>query len=153
MSRGPSGRDLDRLLAGLPRHSAPPRFADRVLASLDHQPRPSRRRLWLLAAAAGAAALAAALWLRPAADPPLAPREVTALREEHRRLTAELEALKASLGAAEAPVLYLGGDEEVDLVLDLAPLWGSALEAAPAGSRAGAPRALPADSRDRGVKR
>ena len=64
------------------------------------------------------------LWLlpRPAPEPSLA--DTRALREEHRQLMAELEALKASLRDNEtAPVLYLGGSEKVDLVLDLRPVW------------------------------
>ena len=36
----------------------------------------------------------------------------------------ELESLKASLRDSQAaPVLYLGGNESVDLVLDLGPIW------------------------------
>jgi hypothetical protein len=59
---------------------------------------------------------------RPESRPPLV--DARALEQEHRQLMDELESLKASLRAAEpAPVLYLGGTESVDLVLDLRPVW------------------------------
>lgn len=134
MSPRPTDRELDRLLSELPRAAAPPGFARRVLADLDATPRPHGGRRWLLAVA-GAAALAAGLWLLPQA----APRQQTlaesqALEQEHRLLVEELEALKASLrDGVEAPVLYLGGTEGLDVVLDLQPVWhGAAGGARPA---------------------
>ena len=126
MSRRPDDRELDRLLANLPRETASPGFSRRVLEQLDAPARARGRRPWLavVVAAAAAAILALGLWLlpRPAPEPSLV--ETRALREEHRQLMAELEALKASLRQSEtAPVLYLGGNESVDLVLDLRPVW------------------------------
>ena len=59
---------------------------------------------------------------RPAPEPALV--ETRALEEEHRQLMEELESLKASLRESQpAPVLYLGGNENVELVLDLGPVW------------------------------
>lgn len=124
----PSERQLDRLLARLPRTAAPPDLSRRVLASLDAAvARPSATHGWLLAAAAAAVALTVGLWLQPRSDPQPAAAETRALREEHRQLMEELESLKASLRDTEsAPVLYLGGNEQFDLVLDLAPVWRDA---------------------------
>jgi hypothetical protein len=115
---------LDSLLAELPRETAPSGFSRRVLADLD---RPAPRHTgysWLLIAAATASALAVGLWLLPRAtpQPPLA--ETRTLQQEHRLLMEELESLKASIRQSQsAPVLYLGGNEDLDLVLDLAPVW------------------------------
>jgi hypothetical protein len=47
--------------------------------------------------------------------------EARLLRQEHAQLRSDLEALSASARNA-APVLYLGGDDDFDLVLDLAPI-------------------------------
>lgn len=126
MNRRPSNQELDRLLAELPRESASPGFSGRVLTGLDAPARARTGLRWLLAAAGTAAALSAGLLLLPRAtsEPPLA--ETRALQEEHRLLMEELESLKASLRASEAaPVLYLGGNEHLDLVLDLGPVWRS----------------------------
>lgn len=147
MSPGPTDRELDRLLSELPRTAASPGFSRRVLADLDAAPRPRRGSRWLLALA-GAAALAAGLWLIPRA----APRQQTlaesrALEQEHRLLVEELEALKASLhDSSEAPVLYLGGTEGLDVVLDLEPVWpGAAAGARPAVNRDAARPAAASD--------
>ena len=153
MSRPPSDRELDRLLAGLPRESASRGFTQRVLDGLDGPARLRRRgahagRRWLLAAAATAAALALGVWLlpRPTTEPSLA--ETRALREEHRLLMQELEAVKASLRASQAaPVIYLGGNEQLDLVLDLGPVWqGEASPAVRPAVSAGGERAVPASN-------
>lgn len=156
MSPAPSERELERLLAELPRVSASPGFSRRVLAELEAPAASPGRRGWRLAAAAGAAAiaLAAGLWLLPRATPgpPLA--ETRALEQEHRLLMQELEALKASLRDDEpAPVLYLGGTEGLDLVLDLAPVWpGETTRIRPAAAR-DAERPVAASHRGRGDRR
>ena len=123
MTRPPSDGELDRLLSGLPRQSASAGFTGRVLASLDAPARRGVGRRWPLAAAA-AAALAAGIWLLPRTAPPPPLAEAAALREEHRLMMEELESLKTSLRQSQAaPVLYLGGNEHLDLVLDLGPVW------------------------------
>lgn len=156
MTRRPSDRELDRLLAGLPRASAPPGFSRRVLEHLEAPTRPATRRGWRLAAATAAAAavLAAALWLlpRPAAQPPGADRR--ALEREHALLMEELESLKASLRASQpAPVLYLGGTESVDLVLDLRPVLGTEAPAEVRPAVLGAGERTPATRRREGDRR
>jgi hypothetical protein len=118
MSEDPIGAAL----RNLPRERAGADFTARVLARLDH---PFRRRPRLaLRLALGAAALAAAVALplafdhsRPASRPDRAAR-LEALLREQERLVAEVEALKL-LSEGSAPVVYLGGDEETDLLLDL----------------------------------
>jgi hypothetical protein len=111
-------------LRELPRERAGADFTARVLARLDEPP--PRRRLPLAAiGVAAAAALGLALVagpLRTGGERAESRREAAAearrlleeLQREHRALASELDAL-----AAEPPVIYLGGDEEVDLVLDL----------------------------------
>ena len=124
MTRRPTDRDLDRLLAELPRETASAGFSRRVLDGLGRPAAPRTGRRLLVAAAVAAGTLAVGVWLvpRPAPEPTLA--ETRALQEEHRRLVEELESLKASLRESRAaPVLYLGGNESVDLVLDLGPVW------------------------------
>lgn len=154
MSRRPTDRELDRLLAKLPREAAPAGFSRRVLRGLESRRAATARSTgpaagWWMAATAVAAALAAALWLlpRPAAEP--SPAEARALREEHRLLMQELQALKTSLHDTQAaPIIYLGGNETLDLVLDLAPVWE---DATTLGQRpavlGGADRPVPASDR------
>lgn len=128
-----SDRQLDRLLAGLPREPAPRGFSRRVLADVAVSPRRRQGRRWLLPAAVAAAALVAGLWLLPRAVPEAPKVTAGALEREHRLLMEELESLKASLRQDQvAPVLYLGGNESLDLVLDLEPVWRSAGGARPA---------------------
>lgn len=142
---------LERTLRDLPRERAAEDFTARALARLD-APRPSRARLPLATAGvAVAAALTVALVagrLGPAdhgeagrrvtsrrADAAEARRMLEDLRREHRALASELDAL-----AADEPVLYLGSDEEVDLVVDLSRVpmqpMSSVRGAAFAGDRA-----------------
>lgn len=120
------GDELDRLLAALPRERARRGFTDGVLSRIDGGP--VRRRRWLLLAATGAAAAllvaVAALHLereRSGRDE-LALR-IAELRRDHARLSEELRQLRTRL-RREQPVLYLGGDDRVDYVLDLRRLVG-----------------------------
>ena len=157
MSPSLSDRELDRLLADLPRQAASAGFSRRVLDRLDAPPpRRRARRAWLLAAAAAAAsALAVGVWLapRPAAEPPLA--ETRALQAQHRQLMEELTALKASLrDAPAAPVIYVGGNEQLDLVLDLGPVWRGEAQTGPRPAvYDGGDLAVPAGERPRGERR
>lgn len=109
------------LLRELPRERAREGFTARVVARLDAAPAPKSRlqpRL-VLAAAALAAVVASAGILQVHAGRQEALRAAEArkvlreLRSEHDSLKQELQSL------SRPPVVYLGGDEEVDLVVDL----------------------------------
>ncbi len=155
MSRGPSAHELDRLLAELPRERASRGFREQLMTRLDGPPRPRPVRRLLAVVAAAALLVAIALLFRPAPTPD--PGNAERWRAEHRSMMAELEALKASLGTEPVPVIYLGGDEQLDLVLDLAPVWG--LEPGAAGVVPAAigdperPRPRTADQRQGGNRR
>ncbi|HEX6898552.1 MAG TPA: hypothetical protein VF789_02520 [Thermoanaerobaculia bacterium] len=115
---------LGDLLRELPREHARPGFTARVLNRLDA---PADRQLrWrprlalagAMAAVAAVAISAGVLMDRPAGSEPSietaeAQRILRELRAEHGRLEQELHEM------SEPPVLYLGGNEDVDLVLDL----------------------------------
>ena len=122
----------DPLLAGLralPREAAGEGFTARVLERLDRAPvaarlDPNGLPAWRLAAAAALAALALGalvLSLAPALPPAAErarPARLDALEAEHASLAAELAEIRR-LAEEPVPLLYLGGDDEVDLVLDL----------------------------------
>jgi hypothetical protein len=73
-------------------------------------------RLVPLAAGIALAVLVAVLWVAlPGGH--LEPSEIDRLAAERSRIAAELEALRRE--ADDTPVIYLGGDDQVDLVLDL----------------------------------
>jgi hypothetical protein len=112
--------DLRRTLRALPADEPGPRFTAEVLARLDEAAAPQSHarplRRW--------AAVAAGLTLIAGAWGVHAGREVrrkAELRRESAALAADLAALRAQ-AAQPAPLLYLGGTEEVDLVLDLSSL-------------------------------
>lgn len=134
----PDGR-LGEALRSLPGHRPPDGFTDRVMDRLaeaegaPRRPRAVRPTFYRAAAAAlvGAAILAGfgADRLLTEADPTpeSLPRQASreGLEDERARLEAELAELRrmaAELNAESVPVLYLGGDEDVDLVLDLGRL-------------------------------
>jgi hypothetical protein len=111
------------LLRELPRERAREGFTARVMARLD-APEPkawlhSRRYRLVLATAALAAVVASAGILQVHAGRQEALRTAEArrvlreLRSEHDSLKQELQSL------SQPPVVYVGGDEEVDLVVDL----------------------------------
>ncbi len=138
---------LDELLRSLPREQAPPRLAPRVLARMRRAPISRRPRL--ATAAAFALAVVAMVTVAPqvleypssrrdghhdrASSEPMpstaAPdsrasakaRRIQALESEYQQLRAELSALQR-LHAAARPVVYLGGTEQADYVLDLGRL-------------------------------
>lgn len=112
--------DLGSLLRELPRERARQGFTARVMARLDAPaPRPWRQPRLVFATAALAAVVASAGILQVHAGRQEALRTAEArrmlqeLRSEHDSLKQELQSL------SEPPVVYLGGDEEVDLVVDL----------------------------------
>jgi hypothetical protein len=113
---------LGRLLRELPRESARPGFTQRVLARLDEPAkavaRPVGWRLRLAVAAIALLVVTAAGVVRheqsrEAARAAEARRLLQEIRAEHDRIEQELHTL------SEPPVIYLGGDERLDLVVDL----------------------------------
>jgi hypothetical protein len=118
---------LGDLLRELPREPARPGFTARVLRRLDAAPerRPAPGRVPRLALAAALAVLAiAAGWLADARREALAKaraaRALAEIRAEHARLEREVQEL-----SQPPAVVYLGGNEDVDLVLDLGKVRGS----------------------------
>ncbi|MCP4204783.1 MAG: hypothetical protein GY769_22980 [bacterium] len=119
---------LDRQLEDLPAVRASAGFKAEVMKRLDDLPEPrlefrSRRLVW--GAIAAAVAGLALLTLVPVGneDPSAGlTAEVTEIRREHELLTQELNRLRARTEST-APVLYLGGVDEVDYVLDLSPFF------------------------------
>jgi hypothetical protein len=122
---------LGDLLRDLPREQARPGFTARVLESLD-APRARRPRHTFRLALAGAAAAAVltavitmiatgSLMDRRAESIQAAEarQALQEIRAEHGRLEQELEEL------SQPPVVYIGGNEDVDLVLDLGKVRGS----------------------------
>jgi hypothetical protein len=112
---------LGELLRELPREHARPGFTARVLQRLDAAapaPWPSAR-LMLAAAALVAAVVSTSVLIdrqgpsREAIEAARAERILQDLRAEHGRLERELREM------SQAPVVYIGGNENVDLVLDL----------------------------------
>jgi hypothetical protein len=112
---------LGDLLRELPREQARPDFTARVLqrlASPQRAPRPNVR-LVLAAAALTVAAVSAGVLIdrqadsRPTLETAQARRVLQDLRSEHERLQREVREL------SQLPMVYIGGNEDVDLVLDL----------------------------------
>jgi hypothetical protein len=117
---------LKRLLRELPREQARQGFTRRVLARLDSAPAPRAGWRWpqrQLAAAVtvavvltgGAAGMAhyQRVEAQRAARQARAQQLLRELRAEHGQIKRELEALP------QPPVVYLGGNEDMDLVVDL----------------------------------
>ena len=109
------------LLRELPRERARSGFTARVLARLDEPQAPVRRWPARLAPVALAASLALAVLagavIRDQHREAQAAETLRALRAEHSRIERELQELSSA-----PPVYYLGGDEDVDLVMDLRKL-------------------------------
>jgi hypothetical protein len=108
---------LGDLLRELPRESACPGFTTRVLQRLDApERRRSMPRLALAGAMAATLAVTAGILVdarRDALEAVRAQRALAEIRAEHGRLEREVQEL------SQPPVVYLGGNENVDLVLDL----------------------------------
>lgn len=108
------------LLRELPRERAREGFTARVMARLDAPaPRLWRQPRLVFATAALAAVVASAGILQVHAGRQEALRAAEA-RKVLRELRSEHDSLKQELRSlSRPPVVYLGGDEEVDLVVDL----------------------------------
>ena len=112
--------NLGRLLRELPREQARAGFTARVLANLDAKPEPRTRRTprMVLATAALVAAVASAGILQLRADRHEELRKAEA-RKVLQELRSEHESLERELRTLSDPVVYVGGNEDVDLVVDL----------------------------------
>lgn len=122
---------LGDLLRELPREQARPGFTARVLERMDRPekaPETSRPRRPFRLALAGATAMAlvtsisAGILMDRRAESIKAAEARQMLQEiraEHGRLEQEVQAL------SQPPVVYIGGNEDVDLVLDLGKVSGS----------------------------
>jgi hypothetical protein len=117
---------LERLLRELPREKARQGFTTRVLARLDAPPARGWWQVWwrtrlaaaLLAAVVVSASTAGLVHYeqreaQQAARVARAQQLLRELRAEHGQIKRELESLPAP------PVVYLGGNEDMDLVVDL----------------------------------
>jgi len=124
---------LDKLLRTLPRETASADLAQQVINRLEEPQTPSRtRRLAFgltLIAALLAAGLSAYLWLDARAEKAQIRQQIAALRSEHQLLQARLRELKQK--RPERPVVYLGGDDQVDYVLDLRKYLRAQVEDSP----------------------
>jgi hypothetical protein len=105
-------RDLNRILRELPREQAREGFTARVLARLDRDVQPAAWRRPRLV-------FAGVLQYRADQRHEEARRLLQELRSEHASLKHELESLSAP------PVVYVGGNEKVDLVVDLSRVQGA----------------------------
>ncbi len=117
-------RALHRALESLPAEQASENFTQRVMDGLEHRPTSklgttSPRAVGVVVALT-AMGLALGLWIRarPSTDPTAQQKSTQQLRLEYESLQEEVDALR-SLAAQPPPVLYLGGDSRIDLVLDL----------------------------------
>lgn len=143
MAGRPTDDELREMLRALPRPEPPSGFAEGVMTRVRAEERRRRFRPWLLAAAAAALVasglLVRSVWDAPGTEEPLvadtpAPAEPGAAGEpadpdleefeeivrEYRSLAEELDAMRRLGGdSIEGPILRIGGDEEVDLFLDL----------------------------------
>ncbi|MES1242980.1 MAG: hypothetical protein ABUT39_15295 [Acidobacteriota bacterium] len=112
-----------KILAELPREQAREGFTARVLTRLDREDRQAswKRPRLVFATAALLAVMASAGVIQYRADQKQeeARRVLRELRSEHESLKHELESLSAP------PVVYVGGDEQVDLVVDLSRVQGA----------------------------
>ena len=116
---------LGDLLRELPREQARPGFSARVLHRLDA---PERRRsiprLALATALTIVLAVTAGFLIdarRDALESARAEKALAEIRAEHARLEREVQ----DLSEQQPSVIYLGGNEDVDLVLDLGKVRGS----------------------------
>jgi len=124
MNRPPSIDPLTEALRNLPRERASAGFTARTLSRLE----PPRRRLpitggRLLAAAAALAVIVAIPWLGDLRQQ----RQLDEIRHRAAGLRRDSVVLEHQMEEARQryerqSVLYLGGDDDIDLVLDIRPL-------------------------------
>ena len=124
MKLDPVDERLERELSRLPRQTASEGFTRSVLDELDRRRRPGSRipdlSLWGAVTAAAILMLAGlgyAYQQKRAADRAYE-REVEVLQSTYQELLQEVAAIRQEV-EQPAPLLYLGGDESTDLVVDL----------------------------------
>ena len=124
-TRPDPSRRLDEVLAALPRERASDDFTEGVLARVAEARRPARRApiLALAASLLLAVGLFGAHSWQERREARAAAERVAAMEVEALLIQAELDALREQARQAY-PVVYLGGDDDVDVVLDLARLSG-----------------------------
>ncbi len=130
-----SDERISKELKALPREKASEKFTRRVLANL---PRTEKRRIPAWGYRLAAAATVIILLVIPMSlrrwsmsidtgnEAVLA--EIEAVRSEKALIERELRDLREK-AAEESPVVYLGGNEEVNLVLDVGALLNRSTEA------------------------
>lgn len=124
MTRHRQHPSVEEALAELPRERASEDFTRRVLDGLAHRRISTMAGMssrWVATLATlTAVGLALGFWLRsyPEAERPVQDESARLLRQEYESLRFEVAALR-SLAAQPPPVLYLGGDSQIDVVLDL----------------------------------
>lgn len=115
---------LRQALGRLPAEQASEHFTQRVLDGLENRQATkvgmSSTRVVGVVVALATVGLALGLWIRAQSptDPPAQQKSTQQLHLEYESLQEEVESLR-SLAAQPPPVLYLGGDSRIDLVLDL----------------------------------
>lgn len=124
MSYPDSDDRLEEALASLPRARASEQFTAEVLSTIEDRPTGHRRpsttfgRTVLATCAALIAGIIGMAYQRQQAAEDRYREQVLELRHEYRRLLEEVAAVRNE--ATEPPTrLYLGGDERLDLILDL----------------------------------
>ena len=133
MAGRPTDDEMREMLRALPRREPPSGFAQSVMVRVRAEERRRRIRPWLLAAAAALVAsglLVRSVWTgagteealvaeAPApADPAL--QEFEEIVQEYRLLADELEAIRQLGGdSPDGPMLRIGGNDDLDLFLDL----------------------------------
>ena len=139
----PTDDELREMLRTLPRPEPPSGFAEGVMTRVRAEERRRRFRPWLLAAAAAALVasglLVRSVWNGAGTEEPLvaeapAPaepvvagtpadpdqQEFEEIVREYRLLAEELEVMRRLGGdSTDGPILRIGGDEDVELFLDL----------------------------------
>ena len=118
---------IDELLRSSPREMASDGFTNRVVASLDvcgADDSRRRRRVWSLSAAVVVlvlACLSIGLWNHEASRDQMR-AQLAVLQKEARELREGLQILKQQQ-LHSRPVIYLGGNGDVDFVLDMNRYW------------------------------
>lgn len=140
--------ELSQLLARLPAEGARRGFTRRVMERLERPPTAPVRWRMAIAAAAAAVVLGLALFWAPRPQQDSSPELVAEARQMRREVAAlerELAALR-ELAEETAPVVYLGQQDDFDLVVDLRPLLASQ---APGARHASYPEPAPLNDGER----